>query len=200
MSRFVLKRLHSLSGLVPLGAFLILHFFSSSYVFISETAFNEQVRSLGLLPLGFFLEIVFIFLPLLFHIFLGLVIVYRGENNFANYPFLNNWLYFLQRLTGIGALVFVMVHVYSTRFYFLTSNGSVTFQALRSTLNNSYWFWFYLVGILATTFHFSNGIRTTLMTWGITVGESVQTVTLTLSSLVFLGTSFWGVAILLKFI
>ena len=64
---FVLRRLHSLSGIVPIGAFLIEHFISNSEATKGVQAYNDQVKFLTSLPFVHVLEWVFIFLPLLYH-------------------------------------------------------------------------------------------------------------------------------------
>ena len=43
---FVLRRLHSLSGIVPIGAFLIEHFISNSEATNGVQAYNDQVKFL----------------------------------------------------------------------------------------------------------------------------------------------------------
>src|ERR1039458_3942004 len=71
---FVLRRLHSLSGIVPIGAFLIEHFISNSEATKGVQAYNDQVKFLTNLPFVHVLEWVFIFLPLLYHGIYGLYI------------------------------------------------------------------------------------------------------------------------------
>ena len=71
---FVLRRLHSLSGIVPIGAFLVEHFISNSEASKGVQAYNDQVKFLTSLPFVHVLEWVFIFLPLLYHGIYGLYI------------------------------------------------------------------------------------------------------------------------------
>src|SRR5437868_7499055 len=82
---FLLRRLHSLSGIVPIGAFLVEHFVSNSEATKGAVAYNEQVRFLTGLPFVSVLEWVFIFLPILYHAFYGFYIWYRGESNVGEY-------------------------------------------------------------------------------------------------------------------
>ncbi len=76
---FVLRRLHSLSGIVPIGAFLIEHFISNSESANGVQAYNDQVKFLTSLPFVHVLEWVFIFIPLLYHALYGIWIWYRGD-------------------------------------------------------------------------------------------------------------------------
>ena len=47
---FYLRRLHSLTGVVPIGLFLLDHFFTNSFSWTPE-AFNAEVKKLNTLPL-----------------------------------------------------------------------------------------------------------------------------------------------------
>ncbi|HYG79956.1 MAG TPA: hypothetical protein VD861_06190 [Pyrinomonadaceae bacterium] len=108
MSRtFVLRKLHQLSGIVPLGAFLLEHFYTNSkavHPTDGPRAFNKAVEDLQAIPYILLVEITFIFIPLLFHAI-------------------------------------------------------------------------YVVGILATIWHFANGIWLFMVDWGIAIGARAQRLT-----------------------
>src|SRR5438045_5245669 len=80
---FLLRRLHSLSGIVPIGAFLVEHFFSNAFATNGPEAYNENVRFLTGLPFVFYLELFFIWLPIAYHAGYGFYIWFRGETNLA---------------------------------------------------------------------------------------------------------------------
>ena len=113
---FLLRRLHSLSGIVPIGAFLLEHFISNSEALRGPAAYPDQVKFLTSLPFVAVLEWGFIFLPLLYHGLYGLYIWYRGDSNVGEYPWSGNWLYTAQRWTGIIAFVYICYHLYYMRF------------------------------------------------------------------------------------
>src|SRR2546421_6457442 len=113
---FLLRRLHSLSGIVPVGAFLIEHFVSNAYATNGPHAYATQIKFLNSLPFVPFLEWGFIYIPILYHALYGIFIWYRGESNLAAYPWQGNWLYTAQRWTGIVAFLYMIQHVYSLRF------------------------------------------------------------------------------------
>jgi len=93
-SSFVLRRLHSLTGIIPVGAFLVEHILVSNSTAISgPDAYARQVNFLGNLPLVFFLELLGIWLPIAFHGLYGFYIWYRGDSNTASYPWTGNWMY-----------------------------------------------------------------------------------------------------------
>ncbi|HEX9860872.1 MAG TPA: succinate dehydrogenase, partial [Nitrospirota bacterium] len=61
------RRLHSLTGAVPLGAFLVFHLYANSFSLSGPAAYDEHVRFLRSLPYLHVLEWGLIFLPLLYH-------------------------------------------------------------------------------------------------------------------------------------
>ena len=73
---FLIRRLHSASGLVPVGAYMVVHLLTNASVIESPGTFQKSVyaiHSLGsLLPI---VEWVFIFIPILFHALYGVAIV-----------------------------------------------------------------------------------------------------------------------------
>ncbi len=96
----MLRRLHSLSGIVPIGAFLVEHYISNAEAMKGPAAYNATVRFLNSLPFVLFLEWGLIFIPILYHGLYGLYIWYRGEANVSDYPWIGNWMYSMQRWTG----------------------------------------------------------------------------------------------------
>ncbi len=114
---FVLRRLHSLSGIVPVGAFLFEHILISNSTAISgPPAYARQVSFLANLPLVFFLELFGIWLPIAFHALYGFYIWYRGDGNSMEYPWTGNWMYTAQRWTGGIAFAYIVWHTYTMRF------------------------------------------------------------------------------------
>jgi len=72
---FLLRRLHSLTGIIPVGAFLFEHILISNATAISgPAAYARQVRFLASLPLVPVLELFGIWLPILFHALYGFYI------------------------------------------------------------------------------------------------------------------------------
>ncbi len=60
---FLLRRLHSLTGIVPIGAFLLEHFISNYEAFKGPEAYGAQVKFLNSLPFVVGLELFFICAP-----------------------------------------------------------------------------------------------------------------------------------------
>ena len=108
---FLWRKLHSLSGIVPIGAFLIEHILSNFEALKGPTAYAAQVKFLNALPLVRVLEWTFIFLPIAYHALYGLYIWFRGKSNVVYYPWAGNWMYVAQRWTGLIATAYIIQHV-----------------------------------------------------------------------------------------
>src|SRR6266481_1528295 len=114
---FLMRRLHSLSGIVPVGAFLLEHVLvSNSQAINGPLAYGAQVKFLGSLPFVLALEAFGIWIPILFHALYGFYIWYQGESNVTTYPWTGNWMYTLQRWTGGIAFAYILWHTYTMRF------------------------------------------------------------------------------------
>jgi succinate dehydrogenase / fumarate reductase cytochrome b subunit len=176
-AQFVLRRLHSLSGIVPVGAFLFEHILISNSTAISgPDAYANQVRFLANLPLVFFLELFGIWLPIAFHALYGFYIWYRGDGNTIQYPWTGNWMYTAQRWTGGIAFAYIIWHTYTMRFtgvdlhvYPNSSFGKVQMEVFQTPL-----FLFYVVGLIAASWHFAYGIWLFSAKWGIVSGEKAR--------------------------
>lgn len=171
-TQFILRRLHSLTGMAPMGLFLFEHFFTNSYSHQGPEVYNAKVHFLTSLPFLFFIEWGLLFTPFLYHIFYGLYIMYTGAPNVGQQSYQRNWLYFLQRLSAIPAMAFIFYHVASTRF---AHHGDPNFYGIMAEkFTNPLMVAFYIVGIVSICFHFANGIATFLMSWGVTVSPRSQ--------------------------
>ena len=174
---FVLRRLHSLTGIVPVGAFLFEHILISNSTAISgPAAYARQVSFLANLPLVFFLELFGIWIPIAYHGLYGCYIWYRGDSNTAAYPWSGNWMYTLQRWTGGIALVYIVWHVYTMRFVGvdLHDNPMASFGKVQGEVMHTGLFLFYLVGLVAASWHFAYGIWLFCAKWGIVSGDQAQ--------------------------
>jgi succinate dehydrogenase / fumarate reductase cytochrome b subunit len=174
---FVLRRLHSLSGVVPIGAFLVEHFISNSEATKGVVAYNEQVKFLTSLPFVHVLEWVFIFLPILYHALYGIYIWYRGESNVGEYPWTGNWLYTSQRWTGIIAFLYIVYHTYYMRFtgvHLMGGGYENAFWKVQHEFQNPWAVAAYVIGIVAASWHFAYGLWLFAAKWGITIGDSAR--------------------------
>ncbi len=171
---FWLRRLHSLSGILPIGVFLIEHMASNTFILAGPAAYNRQIEFLRSFPFVVFIEITFIGLPILYHALYGLYVWSTGKSNLAWYPYPKNFLYTLQRWTGLIAFIYIGYHVYHTRIVNALYGTEVSFARMQELVSVPWIFWFYVLGMAAVMFHFANGIWAFLVSWGITISQKSQ--------------------------
>src|SRR5580698_1365386 len=173
---FFWRKLHSLTGIVPIGAFLIEHIISNFETLNAPLAYAQQVKFLNSLPLVRVLEWVFIFIPLAFHAGYGVFIAARGRSNVNVYPWAGNWIYLFQRITGIIAFVYIIQHVWRQRFsgISLPEHPGAAFHKVQVELSNPWMLAIYVIAMIATTWHFAYGIWLFAAKWGITPGEKAR--------------------------
>ena len=172
---FYLRRLHSLSGVAPLGLFLLDHFFTNAYSW-TPRAFNEHVKALNEIPGVQAIEWSVIIAPILFHGGLGIWMASRADWNQRTYSNYRNVMYALQRLTGIVVFLFILFHLAQFRIGQEAAFKRTTLPAVSvpgqagaegydpyGTIQRGlavHWTIvpLYVLGILASSFHFANGI------------------------------------------
>ena len=186
---FLLRKLHQLTGILPLGVFLIEHFYTNSKVLGSvaagksgEQLFNEAVADLQSIPYIIFVEVLGIFIPLIYHAVYGLIITYEGRPNVGSYDYGRNWMYFFQRVTGVILFFFITFHVLNFRFGLIPGLNEISvadhperaFKIVSGEFRIWWIMFIYVIGIASTTFHFANGLWLFLVDWGITIGQRAQ--------------------------
>jgi succinate dehydrogenase / fumarate reductase, cytochrome b subunit len=196
---FFNRRLHSLLGVIPVGLFLMQHMVVNQFVTRGPEAFNEAAKFMEHLPFRYLLETFVIFLPLLFHAIYGLYIAFTAKNNASRFGFFRNWMFLLQRVTGVITLIFITWHVWETRVA-AAFGAEVNFDMMNNILSNPFMFWFYVIGVVSTTFHFANGLWSFLVSWGITVTPRSQVISTYVTIVIFVATSFVFVRTLFAFV
>ncbi|MFO0613260.1 MAG: succinate dehydrogenase cytochrome b558 subunit [Polyangiaceae bacterium] len=184
--RFLMRKLHSLSGVVPLGLFLLVHLFTNARALGGEDSFQHAVADINGLPYLLVIEIALILAPLLFHAGYGVVLALESRPNVGRYTGNRNWMYTAQRATGVLAFAFIGWHLWqfwfqkvsgkmaSEQFYgalcekLSTPIGGVPLTALG-----------YVFGIGAVVFHFANGLWGFCTSWGITPTRRSQRISAT---------------------
>ena len=173
---FLLRRLHSLTGIVPVGLFLIEHFISNAFAVNGPTAYTKQVEFLTSFPFVVALELFGIWLPILFHSLYGFYIWYRGDSNIGEYPWTGNWMYAAQRWTGAIAFFYMGWHTWHIRFtgVHILSHPASAFGKVQLEFQNTWVAMFYLVGIIAASWHFAYGLWLFAAKWGIVTGDRAR--------------------------
>jgi len=170
---------------MPLGIFLLEHFYTNSKALTGAADFNNAVNDLQSIPYILLVEIGGIFIPLIYHAVYGLVITVEARPNNLNYPYSRNWFYTIQRVTGIILFFFITFHVLNFRFGLIpwlntlsvARNPDQAFAVVSREFSIAPIFIVYVVGITSTVWHLANGIWLFLVDWGITIGERAQRLT-----------------------
>lgn len=181
---FLLRKLHQLTGIVPLGLFFFVHLYTNAKAMSGETVYNDAVADIYHIPFLLFIEIFGIYLPLLYHSVYGVLIAAEAETNVENYGYERNWLYVFQRVTGIFLFIFILFHLLHFRFGMLGSfaltgipvagNADQAFQIVAADFKSIGILIFYILGVGATALHLAYGFFLFAVDWGIIIGEKAQ--------------------------
>lgn len=130
---FVLRRLQSLTGLVPIGLFLIVHLLTNSSIVWGQAGlraesgaegwrdagvhyFQKEVTWInGQVPHLILIEVA-LWVSIAFHAIVGVYIARTGRSNVAHYDYRDNWRYTLQRVSGYVGILFIFYHVATLRW------------------------------------------------------------------------------------
>jgi len=137
---FLLRRLHSLTGILPIGVFLVAHLTTNSTILwgainsraaqgvdpavvegVGETTFRQvgtfqkEVSFINDLPFLIAIEIT-LWLSIAFHAILGVYYARTGKSNTKRYEYQGNWRYTLQRISGYFGIAFIFYHVATLRW------------------------------------------------------------------------------------
>lgn len=195
---FALRRLHSLLGVIPLGVFLIQHLVINHFAVSSPEAFDKASDFMWNLPFKIVLETIVIYLPILFHAIYGVYIAFTSKNNVTHYSTFRNWMFLLQRITGIIAFIFIAIHVWQTRVQAALGHH-INYDMMADLFNNPINVIGYVIGIVSVIFHFSNGLWSFAVSWGITQSERSQKIMTYVSLGAFLVITFIGLRALFAF-
>ncbi len=185
---FLLRRIHSLTGVLPVGLFLVGHLWSSSRALFGQESYERHLRESREVPYALVLELVLVMLPLTFHALYGLKLAFSGKPNVGAYPESRNWMYTAQRLTGVLAFGFVVWHVsqYWVPGLMGDLHPSSVYPALCRDLSATRFglplaALAYVFGVGACAFHLGNGLWGFCVGWGLAVTERAQRITATVT-------------------
>jgi succinate dehydrogenase/fumarate reductase cytochrome b subunit (b558 family) len=165
------------------GVFLVSHLWTNARALRGQRAFDAAVRDINHLPFLPLIELFGIFLPLAFHALYGVKIALEARPNVGRYPSSKNWLYTLQRVSGLVALAFIGWHLWEFRIAKLIGKMSpeAFYPALAEHMSSTtagvpILAIAYLIGIAASTFHLANGLSAFAFGWGLCVSKRSQKV------------------------
>lgn len=198
-SEFYLRRLHSLLGIIPIGLFVVQHFIINYFATRGPESFNTASAFIENVPFIGVLEWVVIYIPLMFHAFYGVYLAFTSKNNVQRYGTFRNWMFMLQRITGVFLVIFIAWHIYQTRIQILFG-AEVNFDMMAEIFASPFMIVFYALGILAATFHLSNGLWSFLVTWGLAQSPRSQLIVSYVTIGIFVILSFIGMRAMFAFI
>ncbi|HZL33924.1 MAG TPA: hypothetical protein VFC78_01360 [Tepidisphaeraceae bacterium] len=178
---FLLRRLHSLTGII-FGGYLIVHLFINATLiqgWRTRDIYQLQVNKIHVLPFLRGVEWIFIYLPIIYHAIYGIYITFTAQWNVDRYPYAKNWFYVLQRIFGLYLAGFILFHVLAMKWVF---GAGLAFDPEHATGSiaqhmNASWalpFLVYPLGIVASAYHTANGFWTAGITWGLTTSADGQ--------------------------
>jgi succinate dehydrogenase / fumarate reductase, cytochrome b subunit len=203
---YVLHRIHSLTGVVPVGYYMAQHLALNTFSIGGASSFNSVIEFFEGIPKHILLsmEVGVIWLPMLFHAIYGIFIAARAENNYfaTKYKFAHNRMFWLQRASGIAIFAFLIFHVSTTTIYkYATNNPQVIkFDAWHNKLQNPVQLLVYIVGIAAASYHLGYGIWNFCIRWGITISEKAQGRIMKISGVIAVALTLMGWAALAGFL
>jgi succinate dehydrogenase / fumarate reductase cytochrome b subunit len=154
----LLRRLHSLLGVFPIGVYLFPHLITNSSImwgrWLTSThlsaaqvqhladvgiatdtgveMFQHEVNYIHSLPALVLIEIGVLMLPIAFHALLGIWFALGAGANVQRYGYQGNWRYLLQRISGYLGVVFIFMHITSLRFGWTYGGLLPTFDAVHA--------------------------------------------------------------------
>jgi succinate dehydrogenase / fumarate reductase, cytochrome b subunit len=156
-------RLFSLSGVLPLGAFLVVHLAINAAALRGDATFARAVHVVRRLPALWLFESALVFAPLVFHAGVGLWMVVTRTPLAESSPY-PRALRVAVRATGVVAVAFVAMHLPELRWRAPGARlGAGELETLLAADLSTVWFgvpWrgaAYLVGTACVTFHFAAG-------------------------------------------
>ncbi|HEX8524144.1 MAG TPA: hypothetical protein VF669_17960 [Tepidisphaeraceae bacterium] len=178
---FLLRRLHSLTGLV-FGGYLVVHLLVNATIaqLGKHDVYQAQVHKIHELPILWALEWGLIYLPILYHTVCGVYITLTGQPNVDRYGYAKNWFYVVQRASAIVIVLFMIFHVFSLKYGWFGQNLSFDPYKASGTIGRHMqrsWvlpFLVYPLGITASCYHLANGFWTAAITWGLTISRGAQ--------------------------
>ena len=198
-SEFYWRRLHSLLGIIPIGLFLVQHLIINYFATRGAESFNTASHFIENLPFIYFLEWFVIYIPLMFHAFYGVYLAFTSKNNVQRYGTFRNWMFMLQRVTGVFLVIFIAWHIYETRIQKLFG-AEVNFDMMAEIFASPFMIVFYALGILAATFHLSNGLWSFLVTWGLAQSPRSQKIVSYATIVLFIVLSVIGMRAMFAFV
>ena len=171
-----LKRLHSLTGVLPLGFFLLEHLAVNATVLGGPESFRRAVEVLDRTPFLTVLELGFIALPLAIHSVIGVLLA--TELNPEGRPVFADRRVAVQRVTGVLLLPYLIYHLWSTRLSpEVLKGGTDLITIMGKQVASLPGFAFHAAGVTLAAYHFGHGLRSFAVRWGLARDRAAERAT-----------------------
>ncbi|HQZ83519.1 MAG TPA: hypothetical protein PLR83_09875 [Pyrinomonadaceae bacterium] len=183
---FLLRKLHQVTGIVPLGMFYFVHIYTNVTAMNGPKVFNDHVQDIHNIPFLLFIEVFGIFLPLAYHSIYGMLISGEAKVNVLSYPYARNWFYLFQRITGVFLFFFLLFHLLNFRFGLIpglnmtpvAGHAQEAFSIVSTEFQKTWVVALYVLGVLATAWHLGYGFFLFAVDWGVVISEKAQRLTI----------------------
>lgn len=175
---FMLRRLNSLLGLFPVGAFFFVHMFFNSRAGQGPAQYQWVPDTLDQVPFLIVIELMLILLPILAHGMLGLWIATRANYHLpsATRTWYGNVAFRLQRWTGYALFVLIVIHVSQTWWRHkqlqLAGQRYDIYGNTHNVVGTPLWGVIYVLFVVMAAWHFGNGIYNFAFKYGLTTSTS----------------------------
>ncbi|MCC7435678.1 MAG: hypothetical protein IT363_13410 [Methanoregulaceae archaeon] len=179
---FFWHKVHSLTGIVPVGFYMVQHLTLNSFSLGGAEAYDRVGDAFYSLPFHVLLalEVLMVWIPLAFHLVYGMFITSRAQPNNMGTPYkwAHNKMYFMQRATGVFLMVFLIFHFVTTTLQVKLkgTHEVVNYEGMQAQFMSFGYLIliFYVFGVLASSYHLAFGVWNFCIRWGITVSNEAQ--------------------------
>jgi succinate dehydrogenase/fumarate reductase cytochrome b subunit (b558 family) len=175
---FVLRKLHSLTGALPIGGFLVAHLWTNARALQGRAAYEAAAGDNHLLPHRAVVELALVAAPLALHALLGVLILLEARPRLRSHTGARYSAYVLQRATGLALLAFLVFHVGELRLasHAADLTAGDRFAQLCTLLSSTsagvpVRAIVYTIGVAAASYHLANGLRNFCFGWGVTTSR-----------------------------
>lgn len=153
-----LKRLQVLTGVAPVGLFLLSHFAINARAMAGPEAYRATTDAIARVPALPLVEAVAIALPIAAHLALGILLgTTRQASREIPHPSVG-WRY-LHRATGLYLTVYVVFHVWAIRLSpDRLHHAKPLFELMAAQLRHPVIFALQSIAVLAAATHFAGGL------------------------------------------
>ncbi len=171
-SGFLRARLASFLAVFPLSVWTFFHLWNALAGFQGADAWQASMTEYPH-PVAEALTGVVVLLPLAIHTVWGIGRLLSSRPNNVRYRFYGNLKYLLQRLAGLGVLLFLGAHLWLALLKPRIVEGHAeTFADLAEHMHfHGPTLATYVLGILGVAYHVANGLQSACMGWGVVTSQ-----------------------------